>query len=140
MSAFIVNELTMHRALEAVYALRTRYGRTCDPDDLSTLGRGWFAMNQAAVNARYGTTDEVLPTLAAYRFKFVHHQAEYTRALMVDGYKALSCLQYQCAEGTIPTTGEFQALSRLIAEVADMIVTKMPEYACAAWDGESNAA
>lgn len=51
----------------------------------------------------------------------------------VPAYKALRCLLYQCAEGTIPTTPLYQALDALSNRWAQEIVCKLPEYDRAVW-------
>lgn len=129
MSAFLVDDTTMHRALMGAHFASRRNG--WDPDEMTKLGRKWFAMNIAALRARYGSRafepDAPEPNLhETYEFRPVDN----TRA---DCFKAMQCLRYQCTEGEIPATPEYEELSDLAYNLASAIIADLPEYKRAEW-------
>lgn len=131
MSAFLVDDFTMHRALMGYsYAMRQR---GYDVDELTALGRKWFAMNLEALVARYGQRAFEGEALDANAYKFAHiadrHPADY--------FKALKCLQYQCTEGEVPDSGTYRHLEDVIAHCASRVIGEhVPAYEAAPWDGE----
>lgn len=134
MSAFLVDDFTMHRALMGhAYAMRPRGYYT---DELTALGRKWFAMNIEALRQRYGAGafEGETPNPDAYEFKLIadRHPADYL--------KALCCLQYQCAEGDVPDTwAEYADLTTVIGRCAIRVISEnIPAYEAAPWDGEGD--
>ena len=133
MSAFIVDDFTMHRALMGYsYAMRQRGYYV---DDLTALGRKWLAMNVEAVVARYGSRafEGDAPDVNAYRFKLIgdRHPADY--------FKALKCLQYQCTEGDVPDSTTYRELEGAVSACASRLISEhIPAYEHAPWDGETS--
>lgn len=132
MSAFLVDDFTIHRALMGrSYAM---HARGYDMDEMTATGRKWLAMNIEALRQRYGANafEGDTPDPAAYTFRHIddHHPADYL--------KALCCLQYQCAEGDVPETwAEYADLTTLIGDCAIRVIhDNVPAYDAAPWDGE----
>jgi len=156
MSAFVVSDETMCRAVRALCSMgeyaaiieRVADIQTRRADSATQIGRELFAMNIAAVQARYPDTranpagmpgpvndngDSIAPELAA-SFTCVTPQGRLPFEELVSGYKALSCLIYQCSEGDIPETELFKELQRAQAYVGDAIIVQLPQYQAAPWD------
>lgn len=128
MSAFIVDEYTMHRALMG-FDFGCGNGRgTPDAEEMTKLGRRWYEMNRQAVEARYGKEHGFdVPT---YTFKRIPPRNP------LDYIKALQCLRYQCSEGNVPETREFQGLTDALYAAMSRIIRTLPAYEMAPWDGE----
>mgnify|MGYP001570459422 CR=1 FL=1 len=122
MSAFVVEDHTINLILGYV-AWRAQVGRHVPglrslgydgtrPADMERLGNAMFALNVAAVEARYGTGE-------ARTFRPLDYQPE--TILAVDGKPptleqisdALGSWHYQCAEGTVPDEPLWQTFSAL---------------------------
>lgn len=130
MSAFIVDEFTMHRALMGAWYASERRGFP-DAAEMTRLGKKWFEMNAQAVTERYGSRADV--ELPDYKFRNIapRHPADYL--------KALCCLQYQCAEGDVPESTEYQELTQIIGRCSTRLIrTYVPAYELAPWDGEGD--
>ena len=123
MSAFIVDDETMHRAVTGYHRAMSK--GSPNSKALTELGRKWFAMNQRAVEQRYREQHET-PAGEGYAFKYVD-------ANSVDYYKALRCLRYQCSEGDVPESPEFQELCGVIDGLGYSIISKLPEFERAKW-------
>lgn len=158
MSAFVIDRNTMEKCVRAICA-EGRYGKivrlfdgtpTDDPDAMTNIGRRLFALNIVACEERYpdckrnpdslpGPCDTegrstALETAASFfvnapRFRPVPMSQE----PLVAGYKAMTCLRYQCSEGNVPDTALFKELARAIGEIACAIVEALPEYEAAPW-------
>lgn len=101
------------------------------------FGRELLAMNSAALNERYGDTPQ---TAADFAFRFFPRQYS-----LVQQYKALQCLSYQCAEGNVPEWPLYRQLDAALdglamaiapgrsAEAARDAIYKMPAYDAAEW-------
>lgn len=130
MSAYLIDESTMHRALMGLsYAMRQRGIYT---DDLTVKGQRWFQMNIDALKARYGNRafepGEPVYDPESYRFKL-----EAADRHPVDYYKALQCLRYQCTEGDVVESDTFKELDAAVCECAARIISGLPEYERAEW-------
>lgn len=145
MSAFVVDITTMDRAVSAICG-RNFYGQivykfqdidTQLTDAPTLIGRRLFTLNVEAVMQRYPDTQDNpgdLPGMdgaAALPLTYVHTRSP-SRGL-VDGYKAIRCLMYQCSEGDADKSEVFRALNDAAGQVAYAIVATMPEYERAAW-------
>lgn len=120
MSAFIVSEACMHRCVKAMLPDEA----SCEEGD--ELGRKLFAMNQRAVQARYGVRKDGYDAVPEYRYVSV----------IPDRYaalKALCSLKYQCSEGDVPEEPLYKELSEAVSELALKIAMSAPEYERAAW-------
>lgn len=100
-----------------------------DGDDTRpAIMRGLYALNVRAVNDRYGkATSEEMPA----PYERALHEAEIGAH---DYLKALHCLLYQMSEGEMPAHPLYKALESTMHAVANLIVTRSPQYDAAAWD------
>jgi Large polyvalent protein associated domain 29 len=115
MSAYIVSKDDMNAALRVLYA--SGEAQAFGFADASQLGRHLFAMNIAAVSARYGGEDvNSLPgpaeDVSGYPTEYEASDVtgEATADTWREGDEAVSSLAYQCAEGDIPETWPAYAL------------------------------
>ena len=147
MSAFIVDKSTMQAVVTAICG-RSFYGQiiprflgfSTDTMDTSTrIGRGLYALNINAVTQRYGGPVSDLPgpsnperTAKTFRGPDPSRQMTPTPEL-IRGLKALRCLIYQCAEGTVPDMAEYAELEQAAGAIAQEIVARLPEYDAAPW-------
>lgn len=92
------------------------------PNTLDLLGNALYRLNAAAVDHRYGESDEA----PAYRYT-------YRRASPTQVYKSLQCFLYQCSEGDVPQHPLYRALDRIRRRLADEIIARLPEYQAAVW-------
>ena len=79
-------------------------------------------MNNKAVDYRYNENNPI----EIYKYSYVV-------ASLVQVYKSLQCFLYQCSEGDIPKSKLFQGLRRLEHNIANQIISNMPEYNKAQW-------
>lgn len=151
MSAFVIDEATMHRVVQGICA-RGRYGRivrqfagisTDSPGAAIEIGRRLFTLNIEAVMQRYPDCQNDpshLPGEAGCQ----HYPQIYLapalrtgpcgRALLVDSFEAMCCLRYQCSEGDVPEGASlYRELNGAIGAVACEIVQGLPEYEAAGW-------
>ena len=88
--------------------------------DTSQIGRNLYAMNEAAVLARYpGDTRATMPGPIdkSHLFEaYTYHEPE--RPSFDAGIKAAKCLLYQCSEGDVPSWRLFKALEAVVAKRA----------------------
>jgi hypothetical protein len=138
MSAFIINTSVMAKVVTAILLNHDTFDgeSTCRSALLSTptdaqkeagtkIGRKLFLLNRRALRARYGCSTVGLPDFA---FR------EWAAASPVEQFKAMSCLLYQCSEGTLPDTQLlYGELNRAAGELAQRIVQDLPEYDKASW-------
>jgi hypothetical protein len=87
------------------------------------IGKRLFAMNVAAIKARY----RFLPRRPVFKF------AGWAAATPVEQFKAIRCLLYQSCEGTVPNSRLYGELNRVAGELAQRIVQDWPEYEKAPW-------
>jgi hypothetical protein len=137
MSAYIVSTEVMNTVVNAIMAefhKPHRYRREFAGVDLSLpdaeqqLAARLYAMNQAAVIARYPDThaEGGYSEIPEYRFRM-----QVVRAL--HAHKAISCLLYQCTEGTVPASPLYRELEEFKQQLAERIVTSLPEWEKAPW-------
>ena len=117
MSAFIVSEKTMNRAVHALMPP----GAPCEACD--EMGKQLYRLNAEAVLQRYGRPDDV----PDYKYAVVF-------PALIQQFKSLRCLIYQCSEGTVPQTVLYQSLLRREMDLASQIVGNLEEYDRADWD------
>lgn len=142
MSAFVVSEETMTRAVRGLLALH--YGhpitaeigriKTDSRDAGSLIGRALFALNAEAVAQRYDEEPDEDTADLSRNFVYLARLVPQTIAQLVDSFKALQCLAYQCREGHCDKTPLYSELQQAIAALAVVIVGKLPNYSTAAWD------
>jgi hypothetical protein len=133
MSAFLVSNETMQRAVEAIFVAEAGYGDVVEvnPKAATELGQQLFEINQAALAARYGDNDEP-PKFVGKGFT-ARIKAGPAQVLNVQRLKSLQCLTYQCAEGDVPETALFKRAEAAEGKLAQKIVAQTPEYEKAAW-------
>ena len=137
MSAFLVNTNVMAKVVTAILLNFDTFDgeSTCRSAFRSTptdaqkaagtkIGNKLFLLNRKAVCARYGCS-----TLGPPDFAF----KEWADASPVEQFKAISCLLYQCCEGTVSNSGLYDELNRAAGELAQRIVQDLPEYEQASW-------
>ena len=149
MSAFVVDESTLNRAVNAInYVLGARQHNfaglpTHDNILLSSIGQRLMKMNIEAVSQRYPSKSNDLPgwypeknklwTGKGYRFRLMP-QGGGKRPFLCDILKGAQCLLYQCTEGDIPEKWpEFKALESVIDDLIAKIIPTLPEYQMAVW-------
>jgi hypothetical protein len=137
MSAFMVSNQLMQKVVTAILQNIDEFAtiqtfRGCLVDDTPTetrreaaeqIGKRLFAMNAAAIKARYGT----LPQRPAFKF------AGWADATPIEQFKAMRCLLYQACEGSVPDGRLYSELNRVAGELAQRIVQASPEYEKAPW-------
>ena len=105
--------------------------------DKQKLVNALYALNIQAVHQRYGdespaTMPGHVPTnkqLAIGQIPYRH--VEYS---IVQVYKSVQCLAYQCSEGNVPNQPLFKFLEELENTIAKHIVSELSEYEKAKWD------
>src|SRR5258708_3952809 len=113
MSSYIVDQQTMHRIITHIDMHRGKigFGLLCrqlmemgyDLDarsGLEQLGSDLFALNERAVDERYGLRSNLC-------FVYVY---QHERASDVQVLKSVQCLLYQCSEGDVSQTKLFEWL------------------------------
>jgi hypothetical protein len=96
----------------------------------------WYAANRNAVFGRYGRGYGRIPAKRAQTT--VEHMAEHRGHTLMVVYKLLHSLQYQCAEDVAARhkashAKAIQQMKDFERHVADVLLTKLPEYAQAPW-------
>ena len=144
MSAFVIDTNTMDRCVRTIMG-NGRYGTFCNTFGTGSaewIGRQLFEMNIEAVMQRYPDcrdTPDNMPGWQGCETMAETYQAprlasgRLMRPALCDGYKALTCLRYQCSEGNVTETVLYKKLCECIADVANEIVTGLPEYDAAVW-------
>ncbi|MDE2099694.1 MAG: hypothetical protein KGL39_20745 [Patescibacteria group bacterium] len=130
MSAYVVDAETIDRIVTYIEMTLDRNRPSMRPDlyraaqaaNPTQLGAAMLAMNVAAVDDRY---QESNPTPI-----YTH---TWRSASAVQVYKSLRCYLYQCTEGEVPTRPLYHLLLELQSELADGIISNLPEYTKAAW-------
>ena len=137
MSAFMVSNQLMQKVVTAILQNTDEFAtiqtfRGCLVDDPPTetqrkaaeqIGKRLFAMNAAAIKARYAT----LPQRPSFNL------AGWADATPVEQFKAMRCLLYQACEGSLPNGRLYSELNRVAGELAQRIVQDSPEYEKAPW-------
>jgi hypothetical protein len=132
MSCFIVSADTIDRILSTIELQGgwARHAVHLPPSylyDWNTLGRTMLDLNAQAYRQRYGdgandNADEREPYVWEGRY-----------VTLIEGYKSLRCLLYQCTEGTVPDEPLYAALSAYADALAVMLVERLPAYQAADW-------
>jgi hypothetical protein len=138
MSAFMVNTNVMAKVVTAILLNFDTFDGKCTargallaaPTDAqkeagTQIGRKLFLMNRRALRARYGCGDH----LCVPEFVF----ERWADATPVQQFKAMSCLLYQCHEGTVHESRLYDELNHAAGELAQRIVQDLPEYDKASW-------
>ena len=106
--------------------------------NLQKFADALWDLNIEAVHQRYpdDTVDKMPGTYTdKTSTKLVHHAPyRYTPTSVVQAYKSLRCLLYQCSEGDVPNHPIFKLLEKTGDIMARQIVSDLPEYAKAKWD------
>lgn len=117
MSAFIVSDKTLHRAVTAMNMHN-------DVGDLDALGQQMLNLNYEAVRYRYG--DRETPP------KYHYEVAKDNNCQLL---KSLRCLIYQCSQGSIPEKSLlYREMNERAVALANKIVAQLPDYDKAEWD------
>jgi hypothetical protein len=136
MSAFVVQDQTINNIVNWLcMSERGRWNHTwlsretnLDFSDYQAVGQALFDMNVFAVEARYGQGEAKEFRPLDYQHKIAFHEN------LIQSYKSLQCLLYQCSEGDIPETPLYKAMTELKQIIADEIIGNMAEYNKAKWD------
>ncbi len=97
-----------------------------DPRDvLDRLGDSILALNRAAAEHAHGPSDA-----PAYPFPYRHRHDSRPLPWTL---KQLDCLIYQLSEGEIVRNPLYLALEKLRRELADRLISALPEYQAAPW-------
>lgn len=127
MSAFIVTNRTMTRAIAAIkWAGMADRFPDCRTD--KQLGDFLYDLNAEAVAQRYREPKA--------RVEYVEERG--LAFSKVDALKGLVCLAYQCCEGRVPETEAYKLLERAEQTLSGEIVSGLPEYQRASWNGDGN--
>jgi len=142
MSAFIVDDETMDRCVTAIL-LGAKSGATeflsvpflYNPGAPSAIGRLLFAMNEAAIDDRYGDLARegiAGPTPPSCSYNYTRVSAH---ALgLVQLVKSCDCLLHQCIEGDLPESDVYRELLAVRGRITHSIVAKLPAYDAAVWE------
>ncbi len=126
MSAYVVDQKTINRIVTRICADNpetiARYYPELAAKSPAHLGQRLLAMNYTAVDYRYQEQSPV---------ELYSHQHE--PCTLIQAYKSLRCLLYQCSEGDIPKTPLYEELARYGHELADRIIADLLEYERAEW-------
>lgn len=137
MSSFIVSNKCINRIVTKLYINKDRdyvyHFRELakilkiDSSALSeqTIGEALFKMNCKAVGARYGKFKDMVSE--AYKYEPMFNIS------LIQTYKDIQSLTYQCSEGKIPETRLYKWLKEFQHSVASNIIYALPEYDQASW-------
>lgn len=143
MSAFIVDDIVINRILSGIdYSklsndqLPRPYGETLINTEPAELGQLLRDLNEAAVLQRYpDCTPESMPgpvdengMTPAYEYNY----EPYPKIMQL--YKDVGCLVYQCSEGNIPDRPLYKQLHEYYNNLAHAIVNRLPEWEKATWN------
>lgn len=130
MSAFIVGHETMQRCAIGFLLGTMPYGAPlANEAEVTETGRKLYAMNQQALVERYNDNTPA-PEFTGQRMR----PLTYSKQELVQIYKSMHCLLYQCSEGDVPDSELFKQLELAAGAVASRIVNMMHEYQQATWD------
>jgi hypothetical protein len=135
MSAFLVEEKTLHRILSYLddaliesswfrSACKTELGVNLAGNWQTALGQKMWGLNQLALGYRYGDPKEEF----LYQFSYVSCPA-------IQAYKSLRCWLYQCCEGDIPDASKLYTFFDTVVagHIANAIIINTPAYDQAEW-------
>lgn len=126
MSAYIVEKATIDRIASHLYGQPTYHWTEAErqhiPSDPTEIGQRLYALNVAAVDARYNETNPI----PLYRF-----ESRPSRSIQL--LKSLRCLLYQCSEGDVPKRPLYQLLEDESHRLALDIISSLPEWTAADW-------
>lgn len=140
MSAFVVSDTTINKIVSWLYQEPTnavtwggcqdilaRHGYDIKTEqEARRLANDLFALNVRAVDERYWGGAQRFRTLD---FEYVFM----TPKSAIETVKALGCLMYQCAEGTVPETDLYKLMEEIINAMCRGIVMDSKEYQEAPW-------
>jgi hypothetical protein len=132
--ALLAKYLIIPNTQESIY----NYNYTSEMSiDKQKLVNALFDLNIQAVKERYG--DESPATMPGHvqtnkQLAIGQIPYAYTDANIIQVYKSLKCLIYQCSEGNVPNTPLYKFLEELENTIARHIVSELPEYEKAEWD------
>lgn len=137
MSSFIVSNKLLNRIVTGLYIRKNRelchsfrtLAEILEVEHFALseemIGQALHKMNCEAVKARYGSYKDMISEEYKSEPDF--------NASMVQIYKDIQCLSYQCAEGDIPESKLYKWLETLENTVAYNIIQELPEYENASW-------
>lgn len=130
MSAFLVSEKTLYSALQGI--LHCKYSRLYKDVNkdkgISTVFMALNTLNSLALKVRYN--EEPAPG-----YKYSGIKLSETSRNKIQCLKSLNCLIYQCSEGSVVKTGLYKKLLEVKADLSADIISDLPEYDKAVWDG-----
>jgi len=157
MSAFVVGDDVMTHAVR-VMVCKSRDGfynglvrftdeLINDSKSIDRIGQRLFAMNVDAVTQRYpdlkanpanmpGPCDAKGKSKAGWLAKHWKYDGDFSPMNLTEmlvGYKAVSCILYQCGEGTVPDSALYQELDAFLSSLARAIVNTLPGYEALPW-------
>lgn len=141
MAAFIVDDETMDRCVTAILS-GEKTGTTeflhvpflYNPGAPSAIGRLLFALNESAVDERYGELVRegmVGPLPPSCRYIYTPISALVVGPVQL--VKSIDCLLYQCNEGDLPESDTYRELQAVRGRIAHSVVARLPEYETAVW-------
>ena len=125
----VVNSLANNRNLEYIRRQIKENGYDLEtPEGCRLLASEMFSLNIKGVEARYGQGE-------AKSFRDLNFSYKLTPPVaLIQCYKSLSCFLYQCSEGDIYLdNGLFHMLDRVKSDLAEHLVSDLPEYSKANW-------
>ena len=141
MSAFVVDDNTINKIMTwfelESYGHRPTYGAVTrrlkdagyhlDNEGAGILAHELFDLNVRAVNVRYGDGEAEKFRPLDYQFKGV------LPPTLIQAYKALKCLSYQCCEGDVIETKLYKLMKEIENIMAHAIVSGLEAYDKAKW-------
>ena len=125
----IVAYLAIDRDFEGFckYRLKGTYINLGTPEARKSFANNLFKLNCAGVNERYGEdqAQEFRPLSFQYR--------SVLPPTIIQTYKALGCLIYQCSEGNVTETDLYRTLNEISNWMAHKIVSNLKAYNAAQW-------
>lgn len=129
MSAYVVDERTMHRAVRGIFATMRVFA---DSNDGTAIGRLLFAMNADAVSQRYPDKPEMPAYGRQLARVYQYDEPTFTPVLVL--FKSMVCLDYQCSEGNVPDSALFREFDRATDKLARKIIVDSPSYQKLPWE------
>lgn len=131
MSAFLVSEKTLYNCMKAI--TKAKYSALYKDIDGShkkfkVIFMALNSLNSLALKVRYN--EEPAP---GYKFCEVKYSNASSNPIQL--LKSLNCLIYQCSEGAVVETGLYKKLLEVKADLSADIISDLPEYDQAVWDG-----
>jgi hypothetical protein len=124
MSAFIVDEITMHRVVGHILDNATSFCGTYTSGTKAgnEIGAILYTLNTESVNYRYREEGKA----PEYAYKKIPTSR-------VQAYKSIGCLLYQCSEGDFEETAAYKELEAIHNTLAHKIVSNLDAYDRADW-------